>query len=95
MSEIEESDHSKIKDRLITLSQKWHSITFAILYYVEVKSLALGHAQGEGITQGCEYQEVEIIGGHLGDLTTVVHSLAPNDSHPFHVQNIFTPSQGQ
>lgn len=56
------------------------------------KSLGSGHARGKGMTQECEYQEVKITGVPSWQLTTIAHSLAPNDLHPFHLQNTFTQS---
>lgn len=56
------------------------------------KSLGPGHTLREGVIQGYKYQEVGIIGSHLGDYYCL--SSGPNDICPFHMQNTFTPSQG-
>ena len=53
-----------------TPSQKWHANTFAIICWLEANHRSYPHSKG-GITQGCEYQEMEIIWAIKTMLATV------------------------
>ena len=54
-----------ISQAFVIWPPKWHTITLAIILFIRSKSLGPVYTQGDGITQGYEYQEMDLIRSHV------------------------------